>query len=119
MRVMTMGSLIWVPFHVDGFEPYSLLSQHSNGLTKMDFELAHLCVLLEKKYLNDHDAGYTYIDPVTSESILLTPFIIKEWVCAMVNCSLLILNHWKLMHYYSMIGQYLLAIHHPLQHLIL
>jgi hypothetical protein len=96
-----------------------MLPQHSNGLTKIDFELAHLRGLLEKKYSNDHNAGYTYIDPVMSESILLTPFMMKEWAHAMVNCSSLILNYWKLTHYYSMMGQYLSAIHHPLQHLIL
>jgi hypothetical protein len=72
-----------------------MLPQHSNGLTKIDFELARLCGLLEKKYSNDHNIGYTYIDPVASESILLTPFMMKEWACAMVNCTLLILNHWK------------------------
>jgi hypothetical protein len=70
-----------------------MLPQHLNGLMKIDFELACLCGLLEKKYSNDHNAGYTYIDPVMSESILLTPFMMKEWARARVNCSLLILNH--------------------------
>ena len=61
-----------------------ILSQNSNRLTKFDSELARYHGILEKKYSNDHDAGYTYIDPVTSDSILLTPFMIKEWAHAMV-----------------------------------
>jgi hypothetical protein len=66
-----------------------ILPQHSNGLTKIDSELARLRGLLEKKYSNDHDAGHTYIDPATSESIPLTPFMMKEWARAMVTCPLL------------------------------
>jgi hypothetical protein len=69
-----------------------MLSQHSNGpnrLTKIDSELAHLRGLLEKKYSNDHNSGYTYIDPVTSDSILLTSFMMKEWACTMVSFPLL------------------------------
>lgn len=61
-----------------------MLAQNSNGLTKIDSELARLRGLLEKKYSNDFDAGYTYIDPVTSDSIPLTPFIMKEWARTMV-----------------------------------
>ena len=61
-----------------------ILSQNSNGLTKFDSELARYRGILEKKYSNDHDAGYTYIDPVTSDSIPLTPFMMKEWARAMV-----------------------------------
>jgi hypothetical protein len=52
-------------------------------------ELARFRGLLEKKYSNDHDAGYTYIDPVSSESIPFTPFMTKEWARAMVIDSLL------------------------------
>lgn len=51
---------------------------------KLDYELARFRVLLEKKHANDHDAGYTYIDPVTATSIPLTPFMMKEWARAMV-----------------------------------
>jgi hypothetical protein len=46
--------------------------------------LARFRGLLEKKYSNDHDAGYTYIDPVSSDSIALTPFMMKEWARGMV-----------------------------------
>ena len=62
-----------------------------------DSELARLRGLLEKKYSNDHDAGYTYIDPVTSDSVPLTPFMMKEWARAMVIGSLPISKHTKLM----------------------
>jgi hypothetical protein len=34
-------------------------SNPSDGLTKIDAELARLRGLLEKKYSNDHDSGYT------------------------------------------------------------
>jgi hypothetical protein len=68
-----------------------ILLQHSNGLTKVDSELARLRGLLEKKYSNDHDAGYTYINPISLDSIPLTPFMMKEWARAMV-ISLLIPN---------------------------
>jgi hypothetical protein len=61
-----------------------ILLQICNGLTKLDSELACLYGLLEKKYSNDHDAGYTYINPITSDSIPLTPFMMKEWARAMV-----------------------------------
>jgi hypothetical protein len=61
-----------------------ILLQNSNGLTKVDSELARLRGLLEKKYSNDHDSGYTYIDPISSESIPLTPFMMKEWARALV-----------------------------------
>jgi hypothetical protein len=70
-----------------------MLLQTSIGLTKVNSELAHLRGLLEKKYSNDHDAGYTYIDLVTSDSVPLTPFMMKEWACAMVIGPLLIPNH--------------------------
>jgi len=59
-------------------------AQSLNGLTRIDFELARFRGLLEKKYSNDHDAGYTYIDPVSSDSIALTPFMMKEWARGMV-----------------------------------
>ncbi len=51
----------------------------------MDSQLAHLRGLLEKKYANDHDSGYTYIDPVTSDLVPLTPFMMTEWSRAMVQ----------------------------------
>ena len=66
-----------------------------NGLTKIDSELARLRGLLEKKYTNDHDAGYTYIDSVTSDVVPLTPFMMKEWACAMVRDLVLISTHLK------------------------
>ncbi len=51
----------------------------------MDSQLARLRGLLEKKYANDHDSGYTYIDPVTSDLVPLTPFMMTEWSRAMVQ----------------------------------
>jgi hypothetical protein len=45
---------------------------------------------LEKEHANDHDVGYTYIDPIAAESIPLTPFMMKEWARAMVSTFKLI-----------------------------
>ncbi|KAJ7152801.1 hypothetical protein C8R46DRAFT_1042435 [Mycena filopes] len=57
----------------------------SNGLSDLDRELARLRGKLEKKYQNDHDAGFTYIDPDTGESYPLTPQMMKEWCRAMYD----------------------------------
>ncbi|KAJ7879256.1 hypothetical protein B0H14DRAFT_2566855 [Mycena olivaceomarginata] len=57
----------------------------SNGLSDLEKELARLRGKLEKKYQNDHDAGYTYIDSETGESYLLTPQMIKEWCRTMYD----------------------------------
>jgi hypothetical protein len=40
---------------------------------------------LKKKYANDHDAGYTYIDSAIGDSVPLTLFMMKEWAQAMVG----------------------------------
>ena len=58
-----------------------------NGLTKINSELVCFHGLLEKKYSNNHDASYTYVDSVTSDPILLTLLMMKEWARAMVTCS--------------------------------
>ncbi|KAJ7787718.1 hypothetical protein B0H14DRAFT_3579312 [Mycena olivaceomarginata] len=57
----------------------------SNGLSDVERELARLRRKLEKKYQNDHDAGYTYVDPDTAESFLLTPQLMKEWCRSMYD----------------------------------
>ncbi|KAF8264460.1 hypothetical protein EI94DRAFT_1518084, partial [Lactarius quietus] len=61
--------------------------KNSLGLTRIDYELAHFCQMLEKKYATDHDSTYSYNDPATATTILLTPFMMKEWAQAMVHCS--------------------------------
>src|ERR1700733_2784536 len=53
--------------------------------SKLELELARFRGILEKKYANDYDAGYTYIDPATGDSVPLTPFMMKEWARAMVS----------------------------------
>ncbi|KAJ7723042.1 hypothetical protein B0H16DRAFT_1334341 [Mycena metata] len=55
-----------------------------NGLSELDRSLARFRGILEKKWQNDHDAGYTYINPDTGESHPLTPQMMKEWTRAMV-----------------------------------
>jgi hypothetical protein len=51
---------------------------NTDGLSDLDRELARLRGKLEKKYQNDHNAGYTYIDPRTGASYALTPQMMKE-----------------------------------------
>ncbi|KAF8272676.1 hypothetical protein EI94DRAFT_1452236, partial [Lactarius quietus] len=59
--------------------------KNSLGLTRIDYELAHFCQMLEKKYATDHDGTYSYNDPATATTILLTPFMMKEWAQAMYD----------------------------------
>ncbi|KAJ6569892.1 hypothetical protein B0H10DRAFT_2238147 [Mycena sp. CBHHK59/15] len=56
-----------------------------NGLSDVERELARLHRKLENEYQNDHDAGYTYIDPDTGKSYPLTPQMMKEWCRAMYD----------------------------------
>ncbi|KAF8156093.1 hypothetical protein B0H34DRAFT_783652 [Crassisporium funariophilum] len=54
------------------------------GLSKDEYKLAKEHTKLEKKYQNDHDAGYTFID-ATGVAVPLTPFMLKEWARALVD----------------------------------
>ncbi|KAJ7355887.1 hypothetical protein DFH08DRAFT_803820 [Mycena albidolilacea] len=56
---------------------------YMDGLSELDRSLARFRGILEKKYQNDHNAGYTYIDPDTGTSHPLTPQMMKEWSRAM------------------------------------
>jgi hypothetical protein len=56
----------------------------SNGLSELDRSLAHFRRILEKMYQNDHDSGYTYIDPKTGKAHPLSPQMMKEWSRSMV-----------------------------------
>ncbi|KAF5332057.1 hypothetical protein D9758_016254 [Tetrapyrgos nigripes] len=56
-----------------------------NELSLMDCELARLRSLLEAKYKSDHDNSYAYMDPVSGDLWPLTPFMLKEWCCAMYD----------------------------------
>ncbi|KAJ7633559.1 hypothetical protein DFH06DRAFT_1437490 [Mycena polygramma] len=55
----------------------------SNGLSELDRALARFRGILEKEHQNDHDSGYTYIDPKTAKSYPLSPQMMKEWCRAM------------------------------------
>ena len=61
------------------------LSQDNPGVSKEEYNLAKERMKLEKRYQNDHNGGYTYID-ATGVSIPLTPFMMKEWAHALVSC---------------------------------
>ncbi|KAJ7713399.1 hypothetical protein B0H16DRAFT_1341426 [Mycena metata] len=55
-----------------------------DGLSELERSLARFRGILEKRWQNDHDAGYTYIDPDTGTSHPLLPQMMKEWTRAMV-----------------------------------
>ncbi|KAH9030450.1 hypothetical protein EDB84DRAFT_1439094 [Lactarius hengduanensis] len=55
------------------------------GLTKIDYELARLRCMLEKKHATNHNGTYAYIDSTTGATVPLTPYMIKEWARAMYN----------------------------------
>ncbi|KAJ6451030.1 hypothetical protein C8R45DRAFT_848637, partial [Mycena sanguinolenta] len=57
----------------------------ADGLSDLDRELAHLHGMLEKKYQNSNNAGYTYIDPSTAMAYPLTLQMMKEWCRAMYD----------------------------------
>jgi len=56
----------------------------TNGLTELERELARFRRLLEKKYANDHDAGYTFV-ACDGMVLPLTPLMMKEWSRACVS----------------------------------
>ena len=78
-----MSKSMYVSEHFYNMNLMSL--KELSGLSKIDSELARYRGLLEKKYRNDHDLGYTYIDPHTLDSVALTPFMMKEWARALVS----------------------------------
>ncbi|KAJ7893408.1 hypothetical protein B0H14DRAFT_2559821 [Mycena olivaceomarginata] len=51
----------------------------SNRMTDLERSLARFRGILEKRYQNDHDAGYTYISPKTATLYPLTPQMMKDW----------------------------------------
>ncbi|KAJ7085267.1 hypothetical protein C8R44DRAFT_651224 [Mycena epipterygia] len=57
----------------------------ANGLSDLDRSLARLRGILEKRYQNDHDSGYTYIDPDSGKSHPLSPQMMKGWCRAMYD----------------------------------
>jgi len=84
MIAMMKGTLMWVSFFTLMILSLIFL-QNLNGLMKVVSKLVHLHGLLEKKYSNNHNSGYIYIDAISLESIPLTPFMMKEWACALVS----------------------------------
>ncbi|KAJ7731486.1 hypothetical protein B0H14DRAFT_3517859 [Mycena olivaceomarginata] len=57
---------------------------YMDGLSELDRSLARFRIL-ERKYQNNHNAGYTYIDPDAGTSHPLTPQMMKEWSRAMTH----------------------------------
>jgi len=58
------------------------------GLSELEYGLARFHGLLEKKYANDHDSGYTYLDR-DGEALPLTPLMMKIWAHACVGVQLI------------------------------
>jgi hypothetical protein len=86
-------------------------------LTKKDEELARLRLKLEKRWGNDNDGSYAYLDSIMGQRYPFTPFMMDEWVQGMVRSarykfflSLTIL-------YSTMEGQ--LWRHRPLKHVLI
>jgi hypothetical protein len=81
------GEVSIVPF----FDSYvDMIHQDSDELSPLDRELARNRQMLEQKYGNDGDNSFSYVDPVTGQTIQLTPFMLKEWARAMVLYNLLV-----------------------------
>ncbi|KAK0435228.1 uncharacterized protein EV420DRAFT_1317888 [Desarmillaria tabescens] len=47
--------------------------------------LGHFRIILKRRWKNDHDGGFTFVDPFTGFSMALTPQAMKEWARAMVR----------------------------------
>ncbi|KAH6906647.1 hypothetical protein BKA70DRAFT_1428733 [Coprinopsis sp. MPI-PUGE-AT-0042] len=61
------------------------LGKDQDGQDKVELVWAGIRTRLAKKYGNNRDVNLAYTDPVTSENVLLTPAIAKEWVWAVYN----------------------------------
>jgi hypothetical protein len=55
-----------------------------HGLSDLEFGIARFQGIIEHKYANDHDAGYTYVSQ-DGTSLPLTPFMMKVWARACVR----------------------------------
>jgi hypothetical protein len=55
-----------------------------SGMNRKDEELACLRGKLEKRWGNDSDSSYAYLDPITGQRYPLTLFMMDEWVRGMV-----------------------------------
>ncbi len=58
--------------------------QQANGVTELEKQLAHFHMLIEKKWGNELNNSCTYIYP-DGTLLPLTPYMIKEWACAIVS----------------------------------
>jgi hypothetical protein len=80
------------------------LQDAESGMSKKDEELARLRGKLEKRWGNDNDSSYAYLDPITGQRYPLTPFMMDEWVRGMV-CSVYYEPGCVLMTLYSTMGE--------------
>jgi len=62
-----------------------LQDKFESNMNKKDEELAHLRGKLEKRWGNDSDSSYAYLDPISGQRFPLTPFMMDEWVRGMVS----------------------------------
>ena len=54
------------------------------GLSDLDYGMARYRGLLEKKYANDHDGGYSFVSS-DGTTLPLTPLMMKEWARSIVR----------------------------------
>ena len=57
---------------------FNLMSILYGEYSKLELKLARLREILEKKYKNDHNVEYTYIDSSIGDFVPLTLFIMKK-----------------------------------------
>jgi hypothetical protein len=62
------------------------MHHNMHGLSEFDFGLARFCGLLERKYNNDGDGGYSFMSS-DGTTLPLTPLMMKEWARCCVSDS--------------------------------
>ncbi|KAJ7770346.1 hypothetical protein B0H14DRAFT_2632620 [Mycena olivaceomarginata] len=71
---------------------------NSNGMTDLERSLARFRGILEKRYQNDHNAGYTYINLKTATLYPLTPQMMKEWAHTMLTVTSMMAKQTETIH---------------------
>jgi hypothetical protein len=64
------------------------LTQMAPLSLRVNYKLAHFCILPEKKEGHDHDNLVSYYTLDASYSLPLTHYMLKEWACASVSILL-------------------------------
>jgi hypothetical protein len=68
----------------DGGHDEDVSRNATHGLSDLEYGMARYRGLLEKKYGNDHDSGYSFVSS-DGTTLPLTPLMMKEWSRACVR----------------------------------